>query len=85
MSKDKDFEITIQSTRGTKQFSFPKQNKVSDVISQAISAFGFASGDNFELMLASNTSEALNPERPLVSFNLEDGAVLILTATGSGV
>lgn len=82
--KDNILDISIQSIKGTKEFSFPKQTKISDVISQAVSAFGFASGDHFELMLAGG-SESLSPDRPLVSYGIEDGAVLVLTATGSGV
>lgn len=81
---DQTLDIKIQA-RGTKSFSFPKQTKVSEVITQAVAAFGFAAGDNFELMLSTNTDEALQPERPLVSYGIKDGDVLILTATGSGV
>jgi len=81
---DETLEIKIQA-RGTKAFSFPKQTKISEVIKQAVSIFGFAEGDNFELMLSTNTDEALQPERPLVSYGIKDGDILILTSTGSGV
>ncbi|MEW6732141.1 MAG: hypothetical protein AB1489_12505 [Acidobacteriota bacterium] len=84
-SSDKNLDVTIQTTRGTKQFAFSKQTKIADVIAQAISSFDFAQGDRFELVLASNPSEPLQPERPLVSYHIEDGTVLILTAIGSGV
>lgn len=82
---DQTLEIKIQSSRGTKEFSFDKQTKVSEVIVKAVSSFGFEVGDNFELMLSTNTEEALRPERPLVSYGIKDGDILILTATGSGV
>jgi basic membrane lipoprotein Med (substrate-binding protein (PBP1-ABC) superfamily) len=82
---DQTLQITIQSTRGAKEFSFPKQAKVAEVIAQAIVAFGFAQGDNFQLALADNPAETLQPERPLVSYHIVDGTILILTATGSGV
>jgi hypothetical protein len=82
---DNTLNITIQSTRGSKEFSFPKQTKVAEAIDEAVRAFEFAAGDRFELALASNTEEALKPERPFISYHIEDGTVLILTAIGSGV
>jgi hypothetical protein len=82
---DKAFDIKIQSTRGTKDFSFPKETKVADVIAKAVEVFGFAPGDKFELVLASKPDEPLQPERPLVSYHIADGTVLILTAIGGGV
>ncbi len=84
-ANEKDLEFTIQSTRGTKEFSFPKQAKVGDVIAKAVTAFGFAPGDKFELVLATNPGEPLQPERPLVSYHITDGTILILTAIGGGV
>ena len=65
--------------------NLPKQTKVADVIAKALTAFGFAPGDKFELVLASNPGEALQPERPLVSYHVADGMVLVLTAIGGGV
>jgi hypothetical protein len=85
MANDKELEIKIQSSRGTKDFSFPKTIKVLEVIAQAVQAFEFAPGDSFALMLATNPEEALDPNRPLVSYHVKDGDILILTATGSGV
>lgn len=82
---DRTLEIVIQSTRGSKKFSFPKETKVSEVIEKAIGAFGFAPGDKFELVLATNPGEPLRPERTLVSYHIKDGDVLILTAIGGGV
>jgi len=84
-ASDKNLDLNIKTTRGSKQFSFPKQTKVEEVIRQVVSAFGFASGDSFQLVLASNPQEALQPERTLVSYHLTDGTNLILTAIGSGV
>jgi hypothetical protein len=84
-ANDKNLELSINTSRGTKEFSFPKQTKVEDVIHQVVTAFGFASGDHFQLVLASNPKEVLQPERTLVSYHLTDGTKLILTAVGSGV
>lgn len=78
-------QIKIQSTRGTKDFSFEKQTKVAAVVAAAVTAFGFAPGDRFELVLASNPGEPMQPERPLVSYHVVDGSVLVLTAIGGGV
>jgi len=85
MSNDKTVEIKIQSTRGTKEFSFPKETKIADVIAKAVAAFDFAPGDKFELVLATNPKEQLQPERTLVSYHIADGTVLVLTAIGGGV
>jgi hypothetical protein len=84
-ANDKNLQLSISTSRGTKEFSFPKQTKVADVIHQVVTAFGFASGDRLQLVLASNPEEALQPERTLVSYHLTDGTKLILTAVGSGV
>jgi hypothetical protein len=84
-ANDKTLDIKIQSTRGTKEFSFPKETKVADVITAAVAAFGFAPGDKFELVLASDPGQPLQPERTLVSYHITDGTVLVLTAIGGGV
>ncbi len=84
-ASDKTLEVSVSTTRGTQQFSFPKQIKVEDVIRQVVTAFGFATGDSFHLVTADNTAEPLRPERPLVSYGITDGTTLILTAVGSGV
>ena len=55
-ASDKNIDLNIKTTRGSKQFSFPKQTKVEEVIRQVVSAFGFAAGDSFQLVLASNPS-----------------------------
>jgi hypothetical protein len=80
-----DISVIIQSTRGTKPFDFPKTAKISDVIDQAVVAFGFVKGDKFSLALASDPGTALDPNRPLVSYHIVDGTQLILSATGGGV
>ena len=83
--QDPTLEITIQTTRGSRTFSFAKTTKVSEVIDTAVKEFGFAPGDQFQLVLSSDPSQPLQPERPLVSFGIHDGAVLVLTSIGSGV
>lgn len=76
--------LTIRSPRETKEFTFNKTTKVLEVIEQARVAFGFAEG-NFTLSCESDDS-ILQPERPLTSYHLDDGATLLLIPeTGSGV
>lgn len=84
-SSDKMLDFKIQSTRGTKDFSFAKETKIVDVIAAAVEAFGFAPGDKFELVLATNPEEPLQPQRTLVSYQIADGTILVLTAIGGGV
>jgi hypothetical protein len=84
-ANDRNLEIKIQSTRGTKEFSFSKETKIAEVIAKAVTAFGFAPGDKFELVLATKPGEVLQPERTLVSYHITDGTVLVLTAIGGGV
>ncbi len=85
MPSDKDIEVVVQTSRGSKNFTFPKETKIIDVINTVVKSFGFAPGDRFQLVLASNPSESLQPERPLISYHITDGTILVLTAIGSGV
>lgn len=86
MSTEKHtLNITVQSTRGTRSFELPKTATVQDVIATAASAFGFAAGDTFVLVLATDVEHPLDSHRTLVSLHVEDGTTFILTATGTGV
>ena len=82
---DKQLSVVVQSTRGSKTLSFAKTAKISDVISAAVKAFGFAPGDRFELAFATKPGEVLQPERPLVSYHVTDGTAFLLTSIGGGV
>ena len=83
--EDRKLKIIIQSTRGKKQFSFSKLAKIADVIAKAIVDFGFKPGDRFELVLATKPGEPLQTQETLASYQIEDDAVLRLTAIGGGV
>lgn len=85
MSEQAILTIKIQSTRGTKDFSFREDTTIANVITTAVEAFGFTPGDKFELVLATHAGEPLQPERTLASYNLAEGTALILTAIGGGV
>jgi hypothetical protein len=84
MPPDHEITVTIQSGRGSREFSFEKQTKAEDAAKQAAAAFGYPEGGNHVLVLAT-TSEELAGQRPLVSYGIEDGEVLVLSETGSGV
>jgi hypothetical protein len=81
---DSNIQIVIQSPRGQKSFSFEKTTKIAEVVETARTAFGFEPG-SFSLKRES-TGEVLAPERPLVSYHVKDGEVLLLVPEmGSGV
>lgn len=84
MPPDHEITVTIQSGRGSREFTFPKQTKAEDAANQAAAAFGYPAGGTYVLVRAT-TSEELAGQRPLVSFGIEDGEVLVLSETGSGV
>jgi hypothetical protein len=65
--------------------SFPKTAKVKEVIDTVVSEFHFAPNGNYDLRLESNPTEPLDPKRPLVSYHLTDGTVLIFSDLGIGV
>jgi hypothetical protein len=66
------------------QFTFAQQTKVLDVANQAAIALGYPSGGNYVLFRFA-TKEELEGQRTLVSYKIEDGDVLALSDTGTGV
>jgi len=83
MSSDKDLTITIQSGRGSREFTFAKQTKVQDAAKQAAVALGYPDGNTYALCRV-DPLEELAGERPLVSYQIKDGDILALSDTGSG-
>lgn len=83
--KPPTIEIVVQSTRGKRELSFPKAATIAEVIAKAVEAFGFQPGDNFELVLPAKPGDPLRQNETLISYQINDGAVLILTAVGGGV
>lgn len=83
MTSDKELTITIQSGRGSKEFTFPKQIKVQDAANQAAVALGYPAGNTYALCRV-DPREELAGERPLVSYHIHDGDILVLSDTGSG-
>jgi len=79
-----EITITIQSGRGSDTFTFPQQTKIADVIEAARVKFGYPPGDTYSLVREKDKTE-LEPQRTLVSYKIEDGEILTLSSTGSGV
>ena len=79
-----DGKITLKvgTPRGVFEGTFDISDKVSEVIAVIIKAQGLVEGDAFELAF---DGKPLAPDSPIGSFGLEDGAVLDLVASGSGV
>lgn len=84
MANDRMITITIQSGRGSRVFSFPQQTKVQDAANEAATALGYPASGNYVLVRL-KTNEELERQRPLVSYQIEDGEILALSETGSGV
>jgi hypothetical protein len=81
---DHSISVVIRSPRGQQPFVFAKTAKVSDVIEEARTKFGFAAGSF--VLKREKDGTTLAPERPLVSYHIEDGEVLLLVPEmGSGV
>lgn len=82
MPNDHTITVTIQSGRGSQTFTFPQQIKVADATHQAAIALGYPADGSYALVY---NGEELAGQRPLVSYHIEDGAILVLSAVGSGV
>ena len=87
MTKDTDkqtLSVTVSSSKGAFGADFQKTATVADVIAAAIDTQGLGgSADSFEVFLG---DEPLTPtNRPLVSFHVKDGDVLLVAPQGEGV
>lgn len=76
--------VTIQSGLGSGEFTFPKQTKVKDAAEHAAVELGYPPGGNYSLVRLKDGQE-LDGERTLVSYHIEDGEILALSDTGTGV
>jgi hypothetical protein len=84
MNDKHSITVTIQSGRGSKQFSFPQQTQAMDAALEAAVALGYPNNGKYVLVRLKDHQE-LDGQRPLVSYHIEDGEVLALSETGSGV
>src|SRR5690349_10217811 len=76
-------DITIQSGRGSKPFSFLKQTKIQDAANTAASALGYPADGKYSLVRR-KTNEPLDGQRTLVSYHIEDNEILTLSVDGNG-
>lgn len=83
--EDKHLTIKIETTEGTWENTFDKTTKVQEVILAVIQHFGFAVNGKYELRLERDPDTPLDPERPLNSYHIEDGDILIFTDLGIAV
>jgi hypothetical protein len=83
-SNDQQLTLTIQTTKGVWENAvFSKTAKVSEILQQVITKFGFAADGNYKLKIK-GAPENLEPQRTLVSYHLKDGDVLSFTDLGKG-
>ena len=85
MSAKHDITIVIQTSQGSWNATFPKTDKVQQVIAAVVTHFGFASNGRYELRLRTDPNQALTPERTLVSYDIKDGDILIFSELGTAV
>lgn len=84
-NSDKTLSIEIVSADDDAIFEFAKTDKVSDVIGKAVSEFKLNPNDKYTLKFPGEKGEKLDPQQPLASYHLADGAQLVLTSHGGGV
>lgn len=84
--------ISVQTPRGTWSMTEPADaslrpeyeinTKVERVIADARSVFKFVENDSKYTLHLPGASEALKPERTLASYQIKDGALLVLAVQG---
>lgn len=82
---NKNLNIIIKTPLGDWESIFPKSAKVSDVIQAVIQKFNFASNGKYELKLEDDPTISLKPEKPLVSYGVKDGDILVFIDFGQAV
>lgn len=83
MANDQNITLNIATPKGVYTADFRKTTKIEEVIAATVAAMHLDPNEHFDLV---HNGTVLQPiERPLVSFDLTDGANLELVATGSGV
>lgn len=82
-TKENEISLTIQSAQGDWTSAvFDKTTKVEQVIAKAVDHFGFPKGSKYDLSL---NNKIMKPQRNLVSYDVKDGDVLVLTELGVAV
>lgn len=83
--KDKGLDLLIKTPSGDWNETFAKTTKVSEVINAVVKKFSYAQNGRYELRMESDVNTPLDPNRPLVSYGIKDGNVLIFVDYGVAV
>ena len=82
MSTDGKVTLKIATPAGPYEDTFEVTTKVHEVVAIVVKAMGLKEGDAFEL---AHDGVPLQADRPIGSFEFDDGTVLDLIASGSAV
>lgn len=85
MNNNNSLTVTIQPPRApAKEFTLPKTEKVADVLEalKADADLKLAADGTYDLIF---DNRKLDPKRTLVSYGIEDGAKIQVSADGGGV
>lgn len=82
---DNDLAVTIKGPEPDWHVTFPKTIKVSEVIAAYTNNFNLAPSPRYDIKLEADPNIALKPERPLVSYQVKDGDVLVFVDFGDAV
>ena len=82
MTSDGKITLKVATPAGVYEGAFEKTTSVEEVIAIIVKSLNLAKGDAFELAV---NGRPLAPDRKIGSFDLKDGAVLDLIASGSAV
>jgi len=82
---DHELGLLIKTPNGDWSTTFLKTSKVKDVIDAIVVHFNYAKNGKYELRLESDPNTVLKPERPLVSYGITDGTVLVFIDYGAAV
>jgi hypothetical protein len=82
---DKDLAVIVKGPEQAWHTNFPKTIKVSEVITAYVEHFKLAPSPKYELKLETDPNTLLKPERPLVSYGVKDGDVLVFVDFGDAV
>ena len=82
MTTDGKITLKVATPAGVYEDTFEVTLKVHEVVAIVVKTKGLQEGDTFELAF---DGEPLANDRPIGSFDFEDGTVLDLIASGSAV
>lgn len=85
VKNDNELTVIIQGPEPAWETTFPKTIKVSEVIAAYVEHFKLAPNPKYEIKLETEPNTELKPERPLVSYGVKDGDVLVFVDFGDAV